>query len=94
MSGEQFEIVWEDHHRDPQCPSNPDYPNGIDIDVSRGREPACTALLPYPAKGCGLYIIHCRMCNINIAVTTAGRPDDPRSVRVSCKPSRRNATRN
>jgi hypothetical protein len=29
--------------------------------------------------------VYCARCHCRIAVTTAGRPDDPRSVRVPCK---------
>jgi len=83
---DQFEITWRDAGREPQVKPNPDYPTGIDLDLSFQGEPACTTPLPYPAKRIGAYLIHCRTCGIRIGVTTAGRPDDPRSVKIPCKP--------
>lgn len=79
-----FEIEWVDDMREPQCAPNPAYPNGIDADCSLGAEAACTAVLPYPAKRCGLYIVECKTCGLRVGITTAGRPDDPRSVKLGC----------
>ncbi len=81
---QQFKIDWVDHHREPQCKPNPDYPDGIDIDVTQGEETTCTVALPYPARRCGLYIVACTLCGYRMALTTAGRPDDPRSVKLPC----------
>lgn len=78
-------ITWIDGEREPQCPPNPAYPRGIDLDLSGGRSLRCTVPLPYPAKRCGHYLIECPLCGIRVGVTTAGRPDDPRSVRIPCK---------
>jgi hypothetical protein len=64
---------------------DPDYPDGIDIDASAGRTPVCETALPYPAPRCGVLTIHCDVCGANIALTTAGRADDPRSLRIACK---------
>jgi hypothetical protein len=77
-------IVWIDRGREPQVAPNPNFPDGRDIDVSNG-ETACTVELPYPAKRIGLYVITCRTCGSTTGVTTAGRPDDPRSVTIPCK---------
>jgi hypothetical protein len=74
-------INWIDHGREPTQKPNPDYPDGIDLDS--GERPACKVELPYPAKRCGVYIVKCD-CGVTIAITTAGRPDDPRSVMVPC----------
>jgi len=79
-----FEIEWIDRHREPQCAPNPAYPNGIDLDCSAGLT-SCLVQLPYPAKRCGLYIVTCLKCGECVAATTAGRPDDPRSLRMACK---------
>lgn len=79
---DKFQVKWFDRGRAPQCQPNPDYPDGIDV----GEGP-CKVDLPYPAKRCGLYIVHCHMCKATVGVTTAGRPDDPRSVRMECKPA-------
>lgn len=83
----KFNIEWVDQKREPQHPPNPDYPDGIDITVltfNRPAEPSCTASLPYPAKRCGLYVVECQKCGVRTALTTAGRPDDPRSVTIPC----------
>lgn len=86
MSDEHyFDIEWFDREREPQCAPNPNYPNGKDIDCSDNAEITCTVELPYPAKRCGLYVVHCSRCGLNIALTTAGRPDDPRSVKIGCR---------
>jgi hypothetical protein len=82
----QFSIEWEDFGREPRCAPNPVYPNGIDVDATLLLPgPRCVASLPYPAKRCGLYTVHCTMCGSSVALTTAGRVDDPRSVALACK---------
>lgn len=85
MSEERFDLVWIDRHREPQCPPNPAYPDGVDADVTLGARPACRSALPYPAPRCGLYVVTCKLCGANCAITTAGRPDDPRSITLPCK---------
>jgi hypothetical protein len=83
---DQFKIEWIDSGREPRCPPNPAYPNGIDLDFfKRAGEVTCHVDLPYPAKRCGHYLVSCGICKARIAITTAGRPDDPRSVEVECK---------
>jgi hypothetical protein len=78
-------VDWIDAGREPQFPPNPAYPKGIDLDLSSGAMIACIKNLPYPAKRCGHYLITCKTCGNRIVVTTAGRPDDPRSVKIACK---------
>lgn len=80
-----MKVEWIDYGREPKCAPNPLYPNGMDADLSEGAQAACTADLPYPAKRCGLYLVHCETCGQRIGVTTAGRPDDPRSIKIACK---------
>lgn len=83
-----MKIKWIDHGREPQCPPNPEYPHGIDIDTVKDFDgPKCKADLPYPAKRCGVYLIGCEICGTAVAITTAGRPDDPKSVMILCKMS-------
>ena len=79
------DIEWFDSGIEPKAASNPDYPRGIDIDISDGKRPSCFVALPYPAKRIGRYLIKCRTCGLSGIVTTAGRPDDPRSVKLACK---------
>jgi hypothetical protein len=81
----QFKVEWFDLKREPRCEPDPNFPNGIALDVSDGAYTSCTVELPYPAKRCGHYIISCRLCGLTSLVTTAGRPDDPRSVKLACK---------
>jgi hypothetical protein len=78
-------ITWRDAGQAPQCPPDPAFPDGIDLDVSKGATPACLVKLPYPAKRIGFYLVECEFCGIRVACTTAGRPDDPRSIKIPCK---------
>lgn len=84
MTMAYFKIKWIDLHREPQCAPDPRFPNGKDLDVSHGLK-ACKVALPYPAPRCGLYYVQCKTCGTNAAITTAGRPDDPRSVTMVCE---------
>ena len=85
----QFEVAFRASGRGKaQCPSNPESPQGIELDP--GHRPACKAELPYPAPECGAWLIHCTRCEATVACTAAGRPDDPRSMMVPCHRSREN----
>lgn len=81
----QFEIAWLDSGKEPTCKPDPMYPNGVELDLSMDASKACTVELPYPAPRIGMYRIKCRICKLTAACTTAGRIDDPRSVRLPCK---------
>ena len=80
-----FSVEWFDRGREPQCKPNPNFPEGVDLDSSGGSEPTCTVDLPYPAVRCGYYFIECETCGLRAIATTAGRPDDPRSIKLACK---------
>ena len=80
-----LKVRWLDRGREPQCAPNPAHPKGIDVDMTDGAAKTCFTDLPYPAKRCGLYVIECETCGLRVAVTTAGRPDDPRSAKLGCK---------
>jgi len=84
LSG-NFKITFEPSGRGKarEAP-DPAYPHGIAIDAARGRT-SCTAELPYPAPECGYYLIECQMCYLRVAITAAGRPDDPISATLPCK---------
>lgn len=82
-----MKVQWIDQGRDPQCAPDPAFPSGMDADVSEGAAKTCTTALPYPAKRIGLYKVECPVCGLRVAITTAGRPDDPRSLKVACKRS-------
>jgi hypothetical protein len=77
--------LWKDAGREPKCAPNPDYPNGIDLDVSDGADKTCVADLPYPAKRIGSYAVECQVCGATAACTTAGRVDDPKSIKLACR---------
>ena len=79
-----MKVVWNDLGREPRAKSNPAYPTGIDLDLSDGAAMSCITTVPYPARRCGVYMIECDKCGQRVAVTTAGRPDDPRSVKLAC----------
>lgn len=83
-----MKITWNDAGREPQSPSDPDFPKGVDVDVSKGSAVTCSTDLPYPARRCGHYIVSCEVCGTLVILTTAGRPDDPRSVKLSCRGTR------
>jgi hypothetical protein len=79
-------VSWVDGGAWPKNPPNPKYPDGVDLDMSKGSdERTCFVALPYPAKRIGYYAIECEVCGLITAVSTAGRPDDPRSVKLRCK---------
>lgn len=81
-------ITWLDREREPKVAPNPEFPEGIDIPPQYPERTWCKVNLPYPAKRIGLYVIHCIECGVSVGVTTAGRPDDPRSVTINCKERR------
>ena len=78
-------VTWHGLGRVAQCPPNPAYPVGIDVDGAAGVQPACQVDLPYPAPCVGRHLVVCRVCMVAAVITAAGRPDDPRTVRVACK---------
>jgi hypothetical protein len=81
-----FTIEWHDAGFEPQCAPDPAYPDGIDLDMTTAGDVAiCGTALPYPAPRCGYYALRCNTCGLTVGITTAGRPDDPRSVTVACQ---------
>jgi hypothetical protein len=81
-----FDITWLQRGGPPQHPPNPAYSHGIELDMSKGAVKSCQVELPYPTKPLlGLLIVTCKTCGLKVSLTTAGRPDDPRAVRVACK---------
>jgi hypothetical protein len=86
VSDTALHVRWVDGRAEPQCKPNPAYPKGIDLDLSEGAARTCETALPYPAKRIGTYIITCKVCGRKVACTTAGRPDDPRFLKMPCAP--------
>ena len=80
----QFIIAWVDAGKLPTVAPNPQYPNGVDVNLMGHFETGCKVALPYPAKRIGHFKVQCRLCEVRVAVTTAGRPDDPRSLTIPC----------
>jgi hypothetical protein len=80
-----FAVVWNDRGCPPKNPPDPTYPKGKDVDLSQPGRASCRVDLPYPAARIGMYVVRCEECGATVGVTTAGRPDDPRSVRVPCR---------
>ncbi len=78
-----LKATWMSDGRKPTQPPNPAYPDGVDVDMSRAAV-ACSVALDYPAACCGVWLVECPACGLRVAVTAAGRRDDPRSVRVAC----------
>jgi hypothetical protein len=80
------DVRWFDHRREPQCAANPAFPDGVDIDLTtQPEQPYCAVALLYPAKRCGVWEISCGVCGTRVMATTAGRADDPRSIKIACK---------
>ena len=76
---------WINGGREPQANPNPKYPNCVVLDLTNGERRRCKVELPYPARRCGYYAVQCTRCRTTAVVTTAGRPDDPRSVTLACR---------
>lgn len=84
--GTMIKIEWIDSGREPKVAPNPKCPDGIDVDIST--PPGgwnCRVELPYPARRIGHYLLECDICGSRVAITTAGRRDDPRSATIPCK---------
>jgi len=86
MAVSTFGVRWVWRSREPaQNPPDPNYPYGIAIDAAGDAEAVCEIDLPYPAAGVGTWIVECETCGFSVAVTAAGRADDPTKVRIPCK---------
>lgn len=81
----RFDIRWMDGKTETERPSDPRYATGMNVDLTFGQRPFCKAELQYPVPRCGQHVGRCVVCNFLIALMTAGRPDDPRTVKVPCK---------
>lgn len=79
-------VAWEWRSHEPaQEPADPDYPYGISVNVAGSLISSCELPLPYPAPGVGTWHLTCDACGFRVAVTAAGRADDPTKVRVPCQ---------
>lgn len=80
----RLKAKWIDSGLSPQHAPDPRFPNGIAIPALHPDEANCSMQLPYPARRVGYYLVECQRCRLTVLVTTAGRPDDPRSVALNC----------
>lgn len=87
-SMEVAKITFLDSGRNPTCPSNPKFPNGIIVDMSHGFSKRCDFKIPYPAPRCGIMHVVCNKCKTAAGVTVAGRLDDPHTVIMGCHASK------
>lgn len=81
-----IKVKWIDSGKEPRCQPDPNYPKGVDVDLTgpENTRDTCVTTLPYPALRIGAYLVECDVCGFKAAITTAGRPDDPRSARLPC----------
>ena len=84
MPGSKHRMAWFDTGQMPTVKPNPKYPDGIDLDLSKNSAVTCVVNLPYPARRIGHYVVECD-CGQSVLISTAGRRDDPRSVKLACK---------
>ena len=84
---DQFLVRFLGTGQKAKCAPNPDYPDGIHIKAPLTGAGAlfCRATLPWPAEEIGAWKVECVICGARAACTTAGRPDDPRSIEINCK---------
>jgi len=80
-----FRYKFLDSGRESKCAPNPDYPNGLDLDLSDGANHKCCNNAPYPAPRCGSIVVTCNECGIVMAYTVAGRIDDVRTLTMPCR---------
>jgi hypothetical protein len=80
-----MKVTFMDAGREAKNPPDPAYPDGMDVDISKGASKACLVQLPYPAPRCGGMMVVCEECGMSAYLTVAGRADDPRSVKLGCK---------
>jgi len=81
----QFSITATARRGPPQCPPNPAFPEGVHRMEAALGVPSCRAELPYPAPERLVWVVRCRRCGLSLAITAAGRADDPRSVTMPCR---------
>lgn len=80
----KFEITWLKRAERATQKPNPEYPNGMIANLSGGAVQACQVNLEYPAPCPGTHLIHCKLCDVNVAITAAGRVDDPVVAIIAC----------
>ena len=77
-------ITWKSSDGVESHPDSGIHPHGQIMDCSRGKSPACTFSLPYPAPSVGSWQVFCKSCRHLQNINANGRNDDPKSYRVEC----------
>jgi len=85
IDAKNLTVEWIDRGTEPRSAPDPNFPAGVDLDLTRGETKTCQTALPYPARRCGYFLVSCSECGFQGLVTTAGRADDPRSIKIACK---------
>lgn len=80
-----IDVIFHDSGKRSTEKSDPEYPNGVPINLATVIQKSCTRNLPYPAPRCGHYAVQCQVCGFAAILTVAGRPDDPKTVTMPCK---------
>jgi len=81
----KFVIDWVQRDTKSRARPDPNYPNGMVVRiVNPGVMQTCQLDLPYPAPSPGTHMITCQLCGLKVAITAAGRPDDPKLAIVGC----------
>lgn len=84
MNRPNLTATWYGNGKLAKCAPNPDFPNGKPLDFSRGSV-YCEIELEHPAPCIGAWVIECKQCGIKVALTAAGRVDDPSTIKLGCK---------
>lgn len=81
-----IDVRFLDERRKATEPANPKFPHGMMVNLNvNPLARSCSYNLPYPAPRVGKYAITCRKCGFSVAVTVAGRDDDPRVITIPCR---------
>lgn len=87
-----FSVSWSAREREEngikrtwaKYPPTPGFENGGDLDFAKDGASWCvTALSVWPGR-LGTLHVRCQHCDVTVDLTTAGRADDPKLVRLPC----------
>lgn len=81
---DRHDITFHDSGRKARNPPHPGYEEGIVFDMTGDAPRGCAVDLPWPAPGVGTWQVRCRTCGTSLALTAAGRIDDPRRLVLPC----------
>jgi hypothetical protein len=83
-----IDVYFLDSGRTAQCKPDPRYPEGMAINLAKGKSTRMTMTwnVPYPAPRKGIYRVVCQTCGFVGSFPVAGLHDDPRTVTLACHP--------